>query len=146
LIDFEPQYKGTNLSNALEFLSNAIKNRSIVFILSDFLANDNFENPLSIANKKHDTIAIQIMDRNEKELPDLGIVDLFDPETQRIITIDTSSYQTREAYKKIWENKQKPIDTLRQRMSIDTIKIYTGDSYIAPLQQFFKLREWRRQY
>lgn len=146
LIDFEPQYKGTNLSNALEFLSNAIKKRSIVFILSDFLANDNFENPLSIANKKHDTIAIQIMDRNEKELPNLGIVDVFDPETQRIITIDTSSYQTREAYKKIWENKQKSIDTLRQRMSIDTIKIYTGDSYIAPLQQFFKLREWRRQY
>ena len=146
LIDFEPQYKGTNLSNALEYLSNAIKKRSIVFILSDFLANDNFENPLSIANKKHDTIAIQIMDRNEKELPNLGIVDVFDPETQRIITIDTSSYQTREAYKKIWENKQKSIDTLRQRMSIDTIKIYTGDSYIAPLQQFFKLREWRRQY
>jgi len=101
---------------------------------------------LSIACKKHDTIAIQVLDKMEKELPNLGLIDVFDPETQQIITIDTSSYQIREQYKKLWTLKQKAIDNLRQKLSIDSIKIYTGDSYIAPLQQFFKLREWRRQY
>ncbi|MEN6295181.1 MAG: DUF58 domain-containing protein [Chloroherpetonaceae bacterium] len=146
LLDFEPKNKGTDLSNALEFLSNTIKKRAIVFILSDFLTNDNFEKPLSIACKKHDTIAIQVLDKMEKELPNLGLIDVFDPETQQIITIDTSSYQIREQYKKLWTLKQKAIDNLRQKLSIDSIKIYTGDSYIAPLQQFFKLREWRRQY
>ncbi len=146
LLDFEPKNKGTDLSNALEFLSNTIKKRAIVFILSDFLTNDNFEKPLSIACKKHDTIAIQVLDKMEKELPNLGLIDVFDPETQQIITIDTSSYQIREQYKKLWTLNQKAIDNLRQKLSIDSIKIYTGDSYIAPLQQFFKLREWRRQY
>ncbi|HAW09418.1 MAG: DUF58 domain-containing protein [Chloroherpetonaceae bacterium] len=146
LLDFEPKNKGTDLSNALEFLSNTIKKRAIVFILSDFLTNDNFEKPLSIACKKHDTIAIQVLDKMEKELPNLGLIDVFDPETQQIIAIDTSSYQIREQYKKLWTLKQKAIDNLRQKLSIDSIKIYTGDSYIAPLQQFFKLREWRRQY
>jgi len=146
LIDFEPQYKGTNLSNALEFLSNAIKKRAIVFILSDFLTNDNYEKPLSITSKRHDTIAIQVLDKMEGELPNLGLVDVYDPETQQLMTIDTSSYQIREEYKKLWRNKQKAIDNIRQKLSIDSIKIYTGDSYIPSLQQFFKLREWRRQY
>jgi len=146
LIDFEPQYKGTNLSNALEFLSNAIKKRAIVFILSDFLTNDNYEKPLSITSKRHDTIAIQVLDKMEGELPNLGLVDVYDPETQQMMTIDTSSYQIREEYKKLWRNKQKAIDNIRQKLSIDSIKIYTGDSYIPSLQQFFKLREWRRQY
>lgn len=146
LIDFEPQYKGTNLSNALEFMSNAIKKRAIVFILSDFLTNDNYEKPLSITSKRHDTIAIQVLDKMEGELPNLGLVDVYDPETQQMMTIDTSSYQIREEYKKLWRNKQKAIDNIRQKLSIDSIKIYTGDSYIPSLQQFFKLREWRRQY
>jgi len=146
LIDFEPQYKGTNLSNALEFMSNAIKKRAIVFILSDFLTNDNYEKPLSITSKRHDTIAIQVLDKMEGELPNLGLVDVYDPETQQMMTIDTSSYQIREEYKKLWRNKQKAIDNIRQKLSIDSIKIYTGDSYISSLQQFFKLREWRRQY
>jgi len=146
LIDFEPQYKGTNLSNALEYLSNAIKKRSIVFILSDFLANDNFEKPLSVTSKRHDTISIQINDRREADLPNFGLIDIYDPETDQILTLDTSLYQTRAEYRKLWNNKQKAIDNLRQKLNIDTIKIFTGDSYIAPLQQFFKLREWRRQY
>jgi len=146
LIDFEPQYKGTNLSNALEYLSNAIKKRSIVFILSDFLANDNYEKPLSVTSKRHDTISIQINDRREADLPNFGLIDIYDPETDQILTLDTSLYQTRAEYRKLWNNKQKAIDNLRQKLNIDTIKIFTGDSYIAPLQQFFKLREWRRQY
>ncbi len=146
LIDFEPQYKGTNLSNALEFLSNAIKKRAIVFILSDFLANDNYEKPLSVTSKRHDTISIQINDRREADLPNFGLIDIYDPETDQILTLDTSLYQTRAEYRKLWNNKQKAIDNLRQKLNIDTIKIFTGDSYIAPLQQFFKLREWRRQY
>lgn len=142
LIDFKPSNNRTNISEPLIYLRNAIKKRSIAFIISDFL-DSNFENALKIANKKHDVVAIKIYDAREKELPNIGLINLFDAETGSYKIIDTSSQLVLKKFSDWYKAKEEELKQIFRRCGVDYINIRTDESYIQPLMNFFRLREKR---
>ncbi len=144
LLEFEPQNKGTNIEEALKYLSNVIKKRSIVFIMSDFLDENNFEKSLMILSKKHDTVAMQFLDKAEEEFPRMSMVRIVDAETGKVMWIDSTKKYVRDAYKNWWESKQKNLTTVLTRSNVDLVQIRTDQSYITPLRNFFLKRELRR--
>lgn len=143
LLEFKPEGKKTNISDALRFFSNVMKKRSISFILSDFIAPE-FESALKIAARKHDTIAVKIYDPMEEILPNLGLVQIYEPEFDRFRIIDTSDKKIRIQYNEWRRNTFINIVEIFQRNSVDMIKIRTDESYIAPLRNFFKMRSKRK--
>ena len=139
LIDFQPENKKTDVSGALRYALNVIKKRSILFMLTDFLSPD-FSEPLKITSKKHDTIAIQVYDARETEIPDVGLMLAKDPETGNNVWVDTSNTQLRQNYNTWWNRKQESLKDLFLINNVDVIKIATNESYISPLMNFFKKR------
>lgn len=139
LISFTPKNKKTNIGEALKFLSNVIKKRCIAFIISDFLTSD-FQDDLKISSKKHDTVAVQVFDKREEELPNIGLIKLYDPEQEKEIWVDSSSSQVRNNYNKWWINKQAYLQDLFNKSSVDVIRLRTDKSYVIPLMNFFKSR------
>ena len=97
LIDFQPDKKQTNIAQALKYLTNAIKKRCTAFLISDFIDKDGFKDALTIANRKHDVVAIQVYDRRETELPAVGLIKIKDAETGQARWIDSSSARVRAA-------------------------------------------------
>lgn len=145
LLEFQPKSKGTNIAQALEFTINAIKKRAIVFLMSDFQTDMNFEKPLSIIAQKHDTVLVKINDRHETLLPPLGIVEFLDPESGKIITVDVSSKKFIYEFEKKVAESSKTLEILSKKLSIDLIELHTGEDYIKPIHKFFKQREWRQK-
>ncbi|MCX6147664.1 MAG: DUF58 domain-containing protein [Candidatus Kapabacteria bacterium] len=143
LIEFQPVNSKTDISEALKYFSDVVKKRSIAFIMSDFISSD-FEKPLKIASRKHDTIAMQVYDKRESEIPNLGLVNIKDAETGELRIIDTSSKSLRDNYKLSWENRQTKITRLLNKCKVDLIQIRTDESYIVPLRNFFKTRGKKR--
>jgi uncharacterized protein (DUF58 family) len=143
LIEFTPENKGTDVGVALKFLTNVIKKKSITFVLSDFVSQP-FDEALKIAAKKHDLVAVKISDRREQELPNVGLVKFLNGETGDYNWIDTSSKHVRDAYKKQMFVRDKSIDAMFSKSSVDMIQLETGKNYIIPLINFFKKREGRR--
>jgi len=139
LIEFEPKHRKTNISEALRYFSNVIKKRSTAFILSDFI-DENFQDALKVANKKHDVVALQIYDKREAELPKAGLIHFKDAETDELIMIDTTDRKTRENYEKWWETKQEYIDNTFTRCGVDSMMIRTDQDYVPPLMKLFKKR------
>jgi len=140
LIEFKPQNKRTNLEVALKYMTNVIKKRSVVFFISDFLAEPNYRDALKIANKKHDLIALRVIDKAETELPDVGMIKLRDNETGKIIWVDSGDKNFR---KQFIANHLKFEDSLKDifnRSGVDAAKIYTHEGYIKPLMNLFKNR------
>jgi len=146
LIEFTPENNGTNISEALRYLTNAIKKRSTAFLISDFIDDDvetgipRFDEALRIANKKHDVIALHIYDKREKEIPDIGLIRLKDAETGENSWIDTSNKHLREHYSKWWRNNQRYTDEIFKKAGVDNISISTDEDYVKPLIQLFKRR------
>jgi uncharacterized protein (DUF58 family) len=143
LIEFTPENKGTDVGVALKFLTNVIKKKSITFVLSDFVSQP-FDEALKIAAKKHDLVAVKISDRREQALPNVGLVKFLNGETGEYNWIDTSSKTVREAYSKQMFIRDKTIDAMFSKSSVDMIQLETGKNYIIPLINFFKKREGRR--
>lgn len=139
---FTPKDKGTDIAGALRYLDSVIKRRAVTFVISDFLAKD-FKKPLSIANKKHDVVAITITDPRETELPNAGIVELVDAETGRAFTIDTSSEKVRSGYSKKASAIHKERAEIFGSVGVDHIDISTDRSYIEAFIKFFKMRKRR---
>jgi uncharacterized protein (DUF58 family) len=146
LLEFTPSHSETNITQALQFITNAIKKKSILFLFSDFLTNENFEKSLSIVSKKHDTVVFNIFDKAEENIPDLGLIEVYDPESKSKIIVDTSSFEFRNKYSGWWKESQKFLDMTTKKLSIDLVRMNTGESFVIPLQKFFKMREWRRHY
>ena len=140
LIDFEAEGKGTDITEALRFVTNSIKKRSIVFVLSDFFDDKDFEKAVRIASNKHDLIALQIADRREEKLPQMGLVKFEDPETGEEMWIDTSDDSVRAKYEDYYKNHEKKIKEIFARANVDTTKLYTGKDYVIPLMNLFKMR------
>ena len=111
LISFQPQNKKTNISEALKYFSNVMKKRSICFLMSDF-KDENFEKPLRIANKKHDMISVKINDLREKELPQVGLIQLKDAETDELKWVDTNSDSVRSDYAKHFNESNEKINEI----------------------------------
>lgn len=139
---FQPQHKRTDINCALEFLGRVIKRRCVVFLVSDFLSSG-FEKMLSIANKKHDLIAIKIADPREIELPDVGFIELEDTETGEQIIIDTKKPKVRKSFYQYALKEKVKVDRSFRSMDLDHIHIITDKSYVEPLMAFFRTRAKR---
>ena len=139
---FQPEGKGTNIVNALEYLNKVTRRRTITFMISDFF-DSGFKQRLAIANRRHDVVAITITDSREISLPNVGLVRLNDPETTEDFVVDTSDAGFRRQYNKdalqrIHERKQ-----LFRSINVDNIEVTTDGVYTKELVKFFKMRARR---
>lgn len=139
LINFEPEHMQTNISEALRYLTNAIKKRSTAFIISDFFDED-YEDALKIASKKHDIVALNIYDRRETELPSVGLVRIKDAESGKLMWIDSNNRKTRERFADWWLHQQAELNDIFSRSGIDWVSIRTDEDYVKPLINLFKRR------
>lgn len=145
LIEFTPQATGTDVGEALHYLTNVLKKRSTAFVLSDFMDCEGtervrFEDPLKIASGKHDLVGIRIYDRREESLPDVGILEFQDAETGEKVWVDTSSASTRKAYADHWTKTNTLIDHALSRARVDNVRIATDEDYVKSLMKLFKRR------
>ncbi|MBI5143785.1 MAG: DUF58 domain-containing protein [Candidatus Omnitrophica bacterium] len=141
-IYFKPKGKGTDIAGALEFLDGVITRRAVVFVISDFFAKD-FKKPLSIANKKHDVVAVTITDPRETELPKAGLVEVADAEKGSFFLIDTASARQRETYAAKSRRMIEERSRLFGSISVDHIDIRTDKPYIEEFIKFFRMRKRR---
>jgi len=139
LIDYSPDSRLTNMTIPLRYLVNIIKKRSIAFLISDFM-DDNFEEALKIASKKHDLVGLQIYDLREKELPDVGLMKVRDAETGEFTWIDTSSTYVRNVYHEKYRKRQEDLNDLLTRVGMDYVTIAAHEDYVKPLMRLFKKR------
>jgi uncharacterized protein (DUF58 family) len=139
LIEFTPQSSQTNIGNALQYITNIIKKRSICFVISDFL-DEGFEDAMRLANKKHDIVALDIYDKRETEIPDAGLIKFRDAETGSLISVDSGSKQVREAFRKNRLKLENKIKDIFIRCGVDKTRIHTDESYVRPLMLLFKRR------
>lgn len=142
LLNFQPQGKGTDLTGPLKFLTNAIKKKSIAFMISDFYA-DNFSDALKIANRKHDVVALRVFDKAEIELPKIGLVKMKDNETGQIMWVNTDSDAFRYQYNRNAQVFEKKLKETFHRSGVDFATIDSVRGYVKPLMNLFKSRESR---
>lgn len=140
LINFQPQNKTTNIEVPLKFLTNAIKKRTIAFLISDFYAPFNYTDALKISNRRHDVVAVRIVDRTEVELPEVGLIKLRDNETGKVVWVDSSSKQFRHQYSVNRVKFDHQLKDLFNRSGIDSTIVHTNESYVKPLMNLFKKR------
>lgn len=139
LIEFKPKSKKTDISEAFKFLVDVTKKKSIAFVLSDFIS-DQYEKNLKIAANKHDLTGIRIYDKLEIEIPNLGIVPMFDQEAEKVKMVDTSSKKLRDDYNKFNLKNKKRFDDLFLKNGSGTINCSTEESYVKKLLNYFKSR------
>ncbi len=139
LLDFKPEHTKTNLSVALKYFNNMIKKRSTAFLISDFIDN-NFEDALRIAARKHDLVAIRIYDERENELPSLGLIQMRDAETGLTKWVDTSDKNFRKEYAIAKLNNERALNSIFQKAGVDNTSIATNENYVIPLVNLFKRR------
>lgn len=140
LIDFKPEEKRTDISQVLKYLTNAIKKRCTAFLISDFIDKGGFKDALTVANRKHDLVAIQVYDKRETELPSVGLMKVKDAETGTERWIDSGSARVREAYKTWWENRQATMSDTFKKCRVDAVSIRTEDDYVKALIALFDKR------
>jgi uncharacterized protein (DUF58 family) len=139
LIEFKPEHKKTDIKQALKYLTNVITKRSIAFVISDFISDD-FIDALKITNKKHDVVALQIYDKRERELPDVGFIKLVDAETGILKWVDTSDKKVRTHFAAGALKQEAYLKETFNKCGVDTTKINTAESYVTPLMNLFKRR------
>jgi uncharacterized protein (DUF58 family) len=142
LVDFKATSKGTNVSEALKFLTNAIKKRCTAFVISDF-KSESFIDALKIAGNKHDLMAVRIFDERENEMPNVGMIQLQDAETGERKWIDTSDRSIRRYYAEAARKELLRIKDSFRKSGVDMAEIATGQDYVKPLIAMFKKREAR---
>ena len=141
LIDFEPKERGTDISGAIRYMTNAIKKRCTAFVISDFIQKEeSLENALSIANNRHDVVALRIYDERETELPNIGMIKLKDAETGNYTWIDSSDRRAREMYKGWWNDLSVQLDSNFKKSGVDYVNISTNHDYVKSLISLFKKR------
>ena len=139
LVDYKPQQVQTNMAEALRYLTNAIKKRCTAFILSDFV-NCDFEQALKIAANKHDVVALQISDKGDALLPNIGLVQIHDPETGRKSIADTSNANVQKEYARWWHNQQKRNVEVFKKSGVDVAHLFTDKDYVKALSELFHRR------
>ena len=145
LIELETQGKGTDLAAALRYLTNMLKKRSIVFVLSDFMNTGiDYKDALSIARRRHDVVGLHLFDDREQALPDMGLVRVNDAETGEMAWLDTSDKKTRESYAKWFRDNLQATRQTFLRSGADFVSLNIKDSYITALMNLFSMREKRR--
>ncbi len=144
LIEFTPENNETNISEALRYLTNAIKKRSTAFLISDFIDDEEgtprFDEAIRIANRKHDIIGLKIFDKREREIPSVGIIRMKDAETGEYAWVDTTSITLRRNYANWYKNMENSVNDTLVRAGIDFVSIATDEDYVKPLINLFKKR------
>lgn len=140
LIDFKPESRNTNIRMALEYLTNVMKRRCTAFMLSDFIDKDDFKNAMTIANRKHDLVGIQVYDRRVAELPDVGLMKVKDAENGMEKWIDTSSKAVRQAHHSWWITKQAELNDIFKKSNVDSVSVRTDQDYVKALLNLFAKR------
>ena len=139
---FQPVHRGTALREGLDYLNRILHRRAIVFLLSDFL-DEGFERSLKRTARHHDLIAIRISDPREEELPDIGLLELEDAETENRFLLDTGSRRVRDAFSLAARRRREALLQLVHASRADLIEVSTDDSHLDALMRFFRLRERR---
>ncbi len=140
ILNIQPSGKGTDIEVPLKFLTNAIKKRSIAFLLSDFLAPFNYSDAIKISNKRHDLVALRIADKTETEIPSIGLVKLKDNETGKILWVDTDDKRFRKNFQKNKLEFENRLKDVLNRSGVDSTTIFTHENYVKPLINLFKKR------
>ena len=146
LLSFEPEHNGTDINAALQFLTNAQKRKCTAFLISDFIGaypqplpkGKGVTDPITIASRKHDLNAIQIYDRRDTELPDVGLLKVRDPETGARVWTDTSLRSVREAYAQAWNKQQEALTEMYNKTGMNHVSIRTDEDYVKKLMMLFK--------
>jgi uncharacterized protein (DUF58 family) len=140
LLTIEPKRKGTSLSEAIRFFNRSVRHKSIVFLLSDFLDANAFDDALKVAGKKHDMIGIKVYDKMDMELPAIGMMEAEDSETGSRHWVDTSDYLVRTNYQQYFFNQTEQCKSIFQKAGCDLLHLRTDEDYVKILQRFFASR------
>lgn len=140
LLDFQPQSRGTDIAQAVRYFSDALKRRCTMFLISDFIDDSDYKTPLNVAVSRHDVMAIQVYDKRDSEMPDVGLMQVQDLETGAVRWIDTSSSRTRKAYIKWWYDRQQSMIATLRSSRVDFASIATNEDYVRALMGLFKNR------
>lgn len=143
LLYHESRGRGTDITEALNFLNRVTRRKAVCFLVSDFLASD-YEASLRIACRRHDLIPIVVSDPRERELPNVGFIELEDPESGEMVAVDTSSKRIRRQFAQIARSQGEQRQAMFRRMDKEIIDVQTDRSYVEPLVRFFRKRERRR--
>ena len=146
LLSFEPEHHGTDINAALQYLTNAQKRRCTAFLISDFIGayphplpkGKGVTDPVTIASRKHDLSAIQIYDRRDAEMPNVGLLKVKDPETGARVWADTSLASVRNAYAEAWRRQQEALETLYTKTGMNHVSMRTDEDYVKKLMQLFR--------
>ena len=139
LIEFQPKSKKTDVNSALKFLSSTQKKKAIVFLISDFMS-DNYEQTLKIASKKHDITGIRIYDSREEKIPNIGIVEMLDAETGKILSVNTGSKTVRNEYEKHYQKQLQYFKETFSKCGSGVVNTRVDESYVTKLLGYFKSR------
>lgn len=143
LLYCDPIGQGTDIAAAMDHVNRTAKRRSVIFLISDF-QDQNYRNPLRIARRKHDIIPIVVDDQIEREVPNVGLLELRDSETGETVLLDTTSRKQRRAYTEFANRQRDERERLFRELKMDPIYIHTGQDVVDPLRRFFHKREARR--
>lgn len=143
LLDFTPESKGTDISMALRYFTDALKKRCTTFLISDFIDTHDYYKALSIACNKHDVIGIQVYDKRDAQLPNVGLMRVTDLETGRDRWVNTSSAKARQVYNKWWYERQQQMTSILSRCRVDMTSVATDEDYVKSLMGLFKRRGTR---
>ncbi len=140
LLDFQPESNSTDITVPLEYITGAVKKRCTAFLLSDFIDPHDYMNALTIANRKHDIVAIRVYDRRMEELPDVGLMKLYDSESGQEMFVDTSSVKVRSAHKKWFDDNTARLQDYLTRSCVDSVSVRTDQDYVKALMGLFAKR------
>ena len=140
MLDFHAESRRTDVAQAVEFLTSVSKRRCTAFLLSDFYVRQDFLQQLTIANRKHDVVAIQVYDKRARELPDVGLMKVVDAETGFEQYVDTSSRRLRDAYRRYWLSRETQLQEAFAKSNVDSVSIATDEDYVKSLLGLFKQR------
>lgn len=140
LINFQAESAKTDVGMALKYLTNVIKKRCTTFMISDFIDIQDYNNALTIANRKHDIVALQVYDNLETQLPNVGLMKITDSETGIEKWVDTSSRKVRQIYQEWWKKQQESMQTSFNRSKVDSVSVRTDEDYVKALLALFKKR------
>ena len=140
LLDFQPQNTGTDIAAAVRYFSDALKRRCTMFLISDFIDDSDYRKPLTVAVSRHDVMAIQVYDKRDSEMPNVGLMRIQDLETGMTRWIDTGSSKTRKAYGKWWYSRRQKMSEALRSNRVDYVSVATDEDYVKALMGLFKNR------
>ena len=147
LLFFEPEGRGTDIAGAVSLLNRVVRRRAAVFLVSDFLGAppERWKRPLRVAARRHDLIGVRVSDPRERELPDVGLIELADAESGARVRLDTSDRRVRAAFRDRALRAREQVARTLGEIGVDLVEVTAGEPCDAPLRRFFRMREKRRR-